>query len=70
LYGQESDLIAILGTGSSVAYFENGKLSCRVPSLGLLLGDEGGDVWLGKTLLNHYLTYETPERLAVRSNTN
>jgi len=63
VYGEQSGLIVILGTGSSVAYFDNSKLSYRVPSLGLMLGDEGGGAWLGKTLLNHYFTYEMPEGL-------
>ena len=51
-------LIGILGTGSSIGYFDGKKTESILPSLGYLLGDEGGGVDLGKTLLIRYLYKE------------
>ncbi len=52
LLGQESGLIAILGTGSNSGYYDGEKIAHKVPSLGFLLGDEGSGAYLGKLIVN------------------
>ena len=54
LYGKGSGVVSILGTGSSCCYYRNGAIQYVAPSLGYLLGDEGGGFSLGKELLNRY----------------
>ena len=52
LFGMDTGVAAILGTGSASCVCSEGKIINQVPSLGYLLGDEGGGVSLGKRLLN------------------
>ena len=52
LFGNSSGVACILGTGSNTGLYNNGKIEPQIPSLGYILGDEGGGVALGKTLLN------------------
>ena len=56
IYGNGEGLVAILGTGSSLAFYKHGELNYRIPSLGLILGDEGSGAWFGKQLLNGIYT--------------
>ncbi len=53
-YGRESGLIAILGTGSNISYYDGEKLT-PTNSLGYVLADEGGGVDLGKSLLKAFI---------------
>jgi len=46
--------IAILGTGSNLAYYDGKTIIKHTPSLGYLLGDEGSGSYLGKELLKLY----------------
>jgi N-acetylglucosamine kinase-like BadF-type ATPase len=48
-------LVAILGTGSNVAYYDGREVHERFPSLGYLLGDEGSGTDLGKELVKNYV---------------
>ncbi|GAB4448305.1 MAG: ATPase [Bacteroidales bacterium] len=43
--------IAILGTGSNIAYYNGHDLKRYTSSLGYIVGDEGSGVYLGKELL-------------------
>ncbi|MCM1309617.1 MAG: ATPase [Bacteroides sp.] len=52
LYGRESGLALILGTGSNSALYDGHSLTLNMPPLGFILGDEGGGASLGKRLLN------------------
>jgi N-acetylglucosamine kinase-like BadF-type ATPase len=44
-------LVMILGTGMNAGHFDGSHLSCPMPSLGYLLGDEGSGADIGRTLL-------------------
>ena len=63
LFGMETGIAAILGTGASSGYFEKGKLMNQVPSLGFWLGDEGSGSDLGKRLIKAYLRKEMTAEL-------
>ncbi|HNP50089.1 MAG TPA: N-acetylglucosamine kinase [Bacteroidia bacterium] len=56
-------LIGILGTGSNCAFYNGYFLSSKVPSLGFILGDEGGGVAFGKKILKTILYSELPQNL-------
>lgn len=47
-YAGEPAITAILGTGSNVCLFDGSKLTQIKPSLGYIMGDEGGGVYFGK----------------------
>ncbi len=55
LFGNKKGIVAILGTGSNVSYYDGEKLSTRTPSLGFILGDEGSGAYMGRLLLRAYL---------------
>lgn len=57
--------VSILGTGSNTAFFDGLNIEQPTPSLGYILGDEGGGVSLGKTLLRAYLYQNLPSDLYV-----
>ncbi|MEI6575975.1 MAG: hypothetical protein WCO63_07340 [Bacteroidota bacterium] len=63
IFGNGSGIACILGTGSNACIFENGKITYQPPSLGYILGDEGGGVHLGKALLTAYIRRTLPEDL-------
>lgn len=52
LYGRESGLALILGTGSNSALYDGRTLTKNMPPLGYILGDEGSGAALGRRLLN------------------
>jgi len=51
----QKGIVCILGTGSNTCYFDGKKMAFKTPSLGYVLGDEGGGTYLGKKLLQYYL---------------
>lgn len=51
LFGNRKGIACILGTGSNVALFDNGKVVKSVPSMGYIIGDEGSGSALGRRLL-------------------
>lgn len=53
-------IVGILGTGSNSCFFDGDKVQKLLPSLGYLLGDEGGGYSLGKTLVKHYFMKKLP----------
>jgi N-acetylglucosamine kinase-like BadF-type ATPase len=58
LCGDNKGIACILGTGSSVCYYDGKKIVNNRPGLGFALGDEGSGAYLGKKVLQYYL-YET-----------
>jgi glucosamine kinase len=58
LCGNNKGIASILGTGSSVCYYDGKKIVHNRPGLGFALGDEGSGAYLGKKVLQYYL-YET-----------
>jgi glucosamine kinase len=56
-------IACILGTGSNAGIYSEGRIVRTAPSLGYVLGDEGGGAWLGKQLVTSYLRQEMPHDL-------
>ena len=54
LFGDGKGVIAILGTGSNIAYYDGVNVIHRTPSLGFVLGDEGSGAYIGRQLLRAY----------------
>ncbi|MBL7765346.1 MAG: N-acetylglucosamine kinase [Chitinophagaceae bacterium] len=52
---QEKGIACILGTGSNTCYYNGKNIQYKTPSLGYILGDEGGGTHLGKKILQYYL---------------
>ena len=55
LFKRQPGIVAILGTGSNIAYYDGERLTNRTPSLGFVLGDEGSGAYMGCELLRAYL---------------
>lgn len=51
LHGNEAGLVAILGTGMSIAYWNGTQIQEMMPSLGYILGDEGSGAYIGKCFI-------------------
>jgi len=66
LFGKGSGVACILGTGSNCCVYKNGQIQYQPPSLGYILGDEGGGVDLGKQLLRAYIRKLLPEDLQLQ----
>src|SRR5690606_15491628 len=60
LLGNTPGIIAILGTGMNVGYWNGTNIEYTSPSLGYILGDEGSGAYLGKLLLTAYFYDELP----------
>lgn len=56
-------LIATLGTGSSISFFDGMNVHQGKQGLGFILGDAGSGAWLGKRLVTSYLYESMPEDL-------
>lgn len=63
LYNGKPMIAGILGTGSNSCFFDGEKIHKHIPSLGYVLGDEGGGVALGKKLLKSYFYQTMPKDL-------
>ncbi len=64
LFGNQSGIACILGTGANSCLYANGKIIDKVPTLGYILGDEGSGAYLGRKLINHYFKRKLPAYLA------
>lgn len=53
--GTEKGIVAILGTGSNSCLYNGKKITFKTPSLGYILGDEGGGTQIGRKILQYYL---------------
>lgn len=58
LFGDRSGLVGILGSGSSAAFFEGGKVVKQMPSVGFPDGDEGSGSYIGKRIMKLYASGE------------
>lgn len=56
--GHEEGIACILGTGANSCYYDGTAIVKNSPSLGYILGDEGGGAYIGKKVIQHYL-YKT-----------
>lgn len=63
LYGTDSGLVLILGTGANSGYYNGENILQNKNHLGFLLGDEGSGAWLGKTWLKAWITENAPTDL-------
>lgn len=61
--GDESGIVAILGTGANSGVFDGQKIVHQIPPLGYILGDEGSGAYLGKQLLRAWFYNEMPKHL-------
>ena len=64
LLGRSPGFAAILGTGMNSCLYDGEKIVSAVPSLGVLLGDEGSAGYIGKMLLRNYLRGTVPSETA------
>ncbi len=63
LCGRSAGVACILGTGSNSCFFDGKVIVQNNPSLGYILGDEGGGVHIGKKFLRDFLYKELPHSL-------
>ncbi len=63
LLANEQGIAVILGTGSNSAFYKDKKIVYAQPSLGYILGDEGGGSYIGKKFISSYLRNELPSEL-------
>lgn len=61
--GRERGLVGILGTGSNACYYDGDKIALQSVSTGYILGDEGSANYVGRRLLQDYLTGVMPRNL-------
>ncbi|MDE5875703.1 MAG: hypothetical protein K2H15_08645, partial [Muribaculaceae bacterium] len=60
LLGDHKGVACILGTGSNSCLYDGKNISLQIPSLGFILGDEGGGAALGKRLLSDAFKEQLP----------
>jgi N-acetylglucosamine kinase-like BadF-type ATPase len=60
LAGKQKGIVGLLGTGSNSCVWNGIKVTAKIPSLGYVLGDEGGGVAIGKQLLTDFLKFQMP----------
>ena len=63
LLGNKSGIIAILGTGMNIGFWNGTNIEYTSPSLGYILGDEGSGAYIGKQLLSGYFYEEMPQEI-------
>jgi N-acetylglucosamine kinase-like BadF-type ATPase len=66
LCGTEKGIACILGTGSSLCYYNGKRIMKNSPGLGYILGDEGSGAYLGKKVIQYYLYNTFDEDLRSR----
>ena len=64
--GRDAGLVGILGTGSNACYYNGDKISLQAVSTGYILGDHGSASYVGRRLLQDYLTRIMPRNLIGR----
>ena len=60
LFGKDSGIACILGTGSNTCLYKDGEIAANIAPLGYVLGDEGSGTALGKTLIREIFRNEAP----------
>lgn len=68
MYGKESGIISILGTGMSIGYWNGNELTQTIPSLGYILGDQGSGAYIGKIFLQSLFENKISEFVAADFN--
>lgn len=63
LFGDESGVVAIMGTGSNSCLYENGQIVSNIRPGGYILGDEGSGVALGRAFLADFVKGLLPEEV-------
>lgn len=63
--GKKEGLVATLGTGSSISFFDGKSVLLGKQGLGFVLGDVGSGAWYGKKLVTSFLYGSMPEDLAL-----
>lgn len=63
LFGRSSGIACILGTGSNSALYNGKSILDNIPSLGYVIGDEGGGLDIGRRLLNAVFKRKAPQNL-------
>jgi N-acetylglucosamine kinase-like BadF-type ATPase len=66
LCSNERGIACILGTGANSCLYDGKEIVENIPSLGYILGDEGGGAHLGKSLMAHYFNKTLPADLSVQ----
>lgn len=61
LCGDQPGIACILGTGSNSCVYDGKRITSKIPSLGYIMGDEGGGVHFGKEILRSYFYMSMPE---------
>jgi glucosamine kinase len=60
LSGNKPGIVCLLGTGSNSCLWNGEAIETKAPSLGYILGDEGGGVSIGKKLVSDFLMKRMP----------
>lgn len=63
LFGDQSGIACILGTGSNSCLYDGKNIVMNTPPLGYILGDEGSGAYLGKRFLNELFKGKLPQSL-------
>ena len=61
--GNEPGLVATLGTGSDISFYDGEDLKPSQHGIGYVLGDEGSGAWFGKRLITGFLYGDMPKDL-------
>lgn len=61
--GDSEGLIATLGTGSDISFYDGEHLKASLHGIGYVLGDEGSGAWFGKRLITSFLYGMMPKDL-------
>lgn len=61
--GYEEGIACILGTGANSCVYDGQRITCHIPPLGYILGDEGSGAVLGRNFLNGILKGWLPSAL-------
>lgn len=61
--GHEEGIACILGTGANSCVYDGERISCHIPPLGYILGDEGSGAVLGRNFINGILKGWLPSTL-------
>lgn len=66
LFGKDSGIACILGTGSNACVYDGEKITQSVASLGFMIGDEGSGCHIGKRIVHDYFLGIMPENLRMK----
>jgi N-acetylglucosamine kinase-like BadF-type ATPase len=64
LFYSEEGIAVILGTGANTCLYDGKEITKNVPSLGFILGDEGGGDYMGKLFITDFLYGNLPEEIS------